>query len=62
MLDWSAATKAEKQAELKKWFVENKRFTAEDQGYKVFYIWESDYRADPEGTVKKVAEEIKSLL
>ena len=41
---------------------EHKRFTAEDQGYKVFYIWESDYRADPEGTVKKVAEEIKSLL
>ena len=41
---------------------EHKRATAEDHGYKVFYIWESDYRYDPEGTVAKVAKEIKALL
>ena len=38
---------------------EHKRKTAEEQGYRVLYLWESDYRKDPEGALQRLVEQIK---
>ena len=41
---------------------EHKRKIAEEQGYRVLYLWESDYRKDPEGALQRLVEQIKPSL
>ena len=37
-----------------------KRKTAENQGYKILYIWESEYKEDPKSTIQKCIDFLKS--
>lgn len=39
-----------------------KRRLAESHGFKVVYVWESDYRKDPENEIKRLVKEIQSHL